>query len=145
MAFPTPHMCDFCGADEPPARLTLFACRDFRRRVVVRGDAMLIETCSCHTPIDPLPGDQTHEQTVIGGWAACPPCTAAIQRKDATGLARIAAGALRRQEPESAARPLPPLTVVENGLARETTTPTWEAFYQAAHVAFWSHREGSEA
>lgn len=142
-AFPTPHLCDFCDQPTPPGKLTSFPCRDFARSVIVRGDTLMIETCSCHTPIVTEPGDTITEQRVIGAWAACPACAAAIRANDPERLARLAAASFRRREPASARQPLPPLTVVQNGAATAEPASTWEAFYRAIHVAFWSHREGA--
>lgn len=82
---------------------------------------------------------------MIGAWAACPECARAIRANDPLTLARLAERSLREREPEAFAQPLPPLTIVKDGQARHVPAGSWADFYQAVHIAFWQHREGSES
>lgn len=110
-----PPMCDFCGERHTP--LTHFRAADFVRQIVVRGDAMVIGTCMCHTPIPLQPGDDVTEQNNWGAWAACRDCAAAIRKNDAHALAALAYA-------KSQFDPKPPI-----------------AWFVAVQAGYWIHRE----
>jgi len=128
-------VCDFCNAPTPAAKLTAFRCADFPRRVMVRDRIVLVETCSCHGPIDLRPTDRVIEQNVIGAWMACPRCRRAIAAGDRPRLARIAVESGHLEPP-----PVPSLLASPDDLAAHLPADPM-ALVAAQHLAFWLHRE----
>ena len=146
MPEPEPTMCDFCSRSGDRGSLTRFPCATFQRKAVARlrtGD-VLIETCSCHTPIRVEPGDMVAEQGCHGDWAACPDCAEAIVAGERDRLARLAVASLAEREP-LLMQSLPTITVYdhERGDAQHIMAPGWVPFFLHQHEAFFRHRLAS--
>ena len=127
-------VCDFCNAPTVGRDRTLFACADFERRFIGRGEALITEVCSCHTPVAVEPGDTVRTQRVVGGWLACPRCAKAIRANDRARLARIAAASPHMAPPDG------PTGFVESRHPQTRHTASWREYCAALHLGFWLHR-----
>jgi hypothetical protein len=149
MPEPEPTMCDFCSEPATRATLTRFPCATVTRRAIMRRrtQELLMEVCSCHTPIATEPGDDIVEQGLYGDWGACPECAELIVADDRDGLARRAAALLVRERPNLADARLPPMTIIDAATGRAHLAPAgnWDALYAASHAAFFLHRIGVAA
>jgi hypothetical protein len=129
-------LCDFCNRPVTAGQGTAFPCADFPRRAIRRGRELLLETCTCHTPVVIEPGDEITEMPCLGAWLACQDCRPFVAAGDRDGLAALAATHL-----SPAAVPSVPAVVAPiDRLDQETAVDDATGWAWLMHAGYWLHR-----